>query len=236
MKQKILNIDRNAKTVKGHAKGYMTGILYLAPANLSGYEVCPNRSKGCTMACLNTAGRGQFSTTQAARIKKTKAYFEDRAGFCAQLDREIKALAKKAGSLGFVPCIRLNGTSDLAWESISTIMQDNPGLQFYDYTKSPSRMLAFLDGSMPVNYHLTFSASENNQAVCKTVLDRGGNVAMVFSTKRGHALGQVSGGAEVLDGDESDLRFLDRPGCIVGLRAKGRARRGGNKFVMDLAA
>ena len=53
--KKLLNIDKNAKTIKGQAYGYMTAILYLAPSDLSGFNVCPMASKGCKSACLNTA-------------------------------------------------------------------------------------------------------------------------------------------------------------------------------------
>ena len=74
----LLNIDKNAKTIKGQSLGYMTGVLYLAPHTLSGYQVCPSASIGCIAACLNTAGRGAMNCTQVARIRKTQMFFEDR--------------------------------------------------------------------------------------------------------------------------------------------------------------
>ena len=120
---KLLNIDTNAKTVKGQARGYMTAILYLAPANLSGYEVCPKRTAGCTAACLNSAGRGAFSTVQKARIAKTKFYFENRPAFLAQLVKEIRAFIRKAEKRGLIPTVRLNGTSDIPWERVAVAGQ-----------------------------------------------------------------------------------------------------------------
>jgi hypothetical protein len=231
---KLLNVDANAKTIKGQKKGYMTGILYLAPANLSGFEVCPMRSAGCTAACLNTAGRGQMNGVQNARIRKTKEFFADKQAFVGKLHKEIKALEAKARKKGLEPCVRLNGTSDLPWENHG-IIQANPHIQHYDYTKNHIRMQAYLDGKMPKNYHLTFSLSENNMDKAGAILRQGGNVAVVFSTKKGHKLPATWMGHKVVDGDVSDLRFLDASGVVVGLRAKGKARKGGPFIQPDRA-
>jgi len=239
--QKLLNIDANAKTVKGQKKGYMTGILYLAPANLSGREVCAWRTPECSAFCLNTAGRGQFNTTQKSRIKKTKALFKDRAAFHAQLGKEIQALEKRAAKAGFKPCVRLNGTSDL---DFTPVINAFPHIQFYDYTKGSNRMLQYLEGKLPKNYHLTFSLSETNMTNALLALEAGGNVAVVFPTKKGKDLPKKYMGYKVVDGDESDLRFLDTKrrkgvkGVIVGLRAKGKARSEGgtdSTFVREVA-
>ena len=116
---KLLGIDTNAKTVKGEKLGYMTGILYLAPSDLSTYQVCAKASAGCREACLYTAGRGAMSNVQKARIAKTRFFFEDRHAFMAQLVVEIKALIKKARKAGMIPVVRLNGTSDIPWKHIS---------------------------------------------------------------------------------------------------------------------
>lgn len=228
---KLLNIDQNAKTVKGQAKGYLTGILYLAPAKLSGFEVCPGRSAGCTASCLNTAGRGAFTSTQKARIRKTKEYFVDKQAFVTKLNKEIYALKKKAMKMGLEPCVRLNGTSDLSWEE--NVVPQNPDVQHYDYTKRYDRMLEYLAGKLPKNYHVTFSLSESNLPKALEVLGRGGNVAVVFDTKKGQALPLVWNGFPVVDGDLSDLRFLDPKGVVVGLRAKGRAKKAKLGFVQQ---
>ena len=49
--KKLLNIDNNAKTIKGQKYKYMTAILYLAPARTSGYNVCALASVGCMARC-----------------------------------------------------------------------------------------------------------------------------------------------------------------------------------------
>ena len=53
--KKLLNIDNNAKTVKGQKYGFITAILYLAPSTQSGFNVCPLASEGCKNACLYSA-------------------------------------------------------------------------------------------------------------------------------------------------------------------------------------
>ena len=226
----LLNIDQNHKTVKGQKKGYMTAILYLAPVNLSGYQVCPQASAGCRAACLNTAGHGKAKFVQAARIRKTKMYFEDRQTFMSQLSAEISALVIRAKKANMVPVIRLNGTSDIAWET-TTIMEQFPEIQFYDYTKQYKRMKRFLtDKTWPKNYHLTFSLAEDNDAAAETTLLMGGNVAVVFAEpKKEYWIGQAH--MKVVLGDEDDLRFLDKKNVIVGLTAKGRARKDTSGFV-----
>lgn len=222
--KQMLNIDANAKTVKGQSQGYLTGVLYFAPGSLSGVNLCVHATDKCLELCLNTAGMGIFSNVQAARIAKTKQYLKDRKAFNAILEKNITSLVKKAAKNGFVPCVRLNGTSDIAWEH-SGLMEKFPNIQFYDYTKNPHRMTTYLAGKMPKNYHLTFSLSENNMDSSMTILSQGGNVAMVFDTKKKESLPDTYLGYRVINGDESDLRFLDPKGVIVGLRAKGKARQ-----------
>ena len=85
---------QNHKTVKGEKLGYFTGILYLAPANLSGYEVCPMRTDECTKLCLNESGRNKMDTTHNninnSRITKTKLFFEEREFTVRWIIEEIK--------------------------------------------------------------------------------------------------------------------------------------------------
>ena len=224
----------NTKIVKGEKLGYLTKGIHFSPANKSGHEVCHWRSKGCTKACLDTAGRGQMEFTQNARIAKTKRFFEDRIAFMAQLVREIGNAVKLAGKKEMIPCFRPNLTSDLTWEDIvdgegKTIMEQYPDTQFYDYTKSFGRMARFLNGNFPSNYHLTFSRSEHNELLCDMVLEMGGNVAVVFRDQ----LPATWNGYEVISGDENDLRFLDKSGVVVGLIEKGLAKKDETGFVQE---
>ncbi len=228
---KLLNIDANAKTVKGQGRGYMTAILYLAPADESGYEVCPMASKGCRKACLNKAGMGAFSNVQAARIAKTRWYFEDRGAFMAQLVAEVRAFIRKAIKLGLIPVVRLNGTSDIPWERVSVEGQPNimslfPSVQFYDYTKRHNRR------DLPANYHLTFSLAEDNDPRARVAASNGANIAVVF---RNDKFPSTFMGMPVVDGDADDLRFLDGRGVVVGLKAKGPAKKDMSGFVREVA-
>ena len=223
----------NLKTLKGALLGYKTGILHLAPAWLSGYNVCPKASVQCTAACLNTSGMGAFSTVQEARIKKTRMFFEDRDAFLATLVRDIRALVKSAARENMIPCVRLNGTSDIRWENIpvdgaANLMELFPDLMFYDYTKIANRK------NIPSNYHLTFSRSESNSADVVTAMRNGFNVAVVFGVKKDAPLPTDYLGREVVNGDDTDLRFLDKRGVVVGLRAKGKARKGNDGFVVTV--
>ncbi len=224
----------NAKIRKGEKIGYKTFGIHLAPASLSGFNVCKDASAGCAASCLNTAGMGVYSTVQAARIAKTKFFFQEKPIFLSRLIREITAAVKSAKKQNLIAAFRLNLTSDLPWEKIKlngqSVFELFPSVQFYDYTKSPERMTAFLAGEMPKNYHLTFSRSETNGAIAESILKSGGNVAMVFRK----SLPSQYLGAKVVNGDETDLRFLDGAGKIVGLVEKGKAKKDESGFVITL--
>jgi len=227
---KLLSVSVDNKTIKGEKLGILTGILYLAPANISGYEVCPMRSEGCTHSCLYTAGMGKINTVQAARIKKTKMFFENRDEFLKILRDDIKSLATKANRINMIPAVRLNGTSDIDWTRFN-IINHFPNIQFYDYTKVLNR----LSKSIPDNYHLTFSKSEVNDDACVSALNLGFNVAVVFSTKKGHPLPEKYMGYPVYNGDETDVRFKDpKGGFIIGLVAKGYASKDESGFVVNV--
>lgn len=244
----------NSKTRKGEKKGFTTYGLHLAPDKLSGFNVCQDASIGCSNACLNTAGRGAMNSVQKARIKKTLFFFKDKQKFLAELWAEVSKSIKSASRKGMTPCFRLNLTSDLPWEKIKfdgkNIFEAFPLVTFYDYTKSVERMTAFLSsqtvpqtwaGNMawvaqggrdfPKNYHLTFSRSETNGEIALSFLESGGNVAMVFR----HRLPTSYLGFEVVDGDETDLRFLDGSGKIIGLKEKGLAKKDETGFVLEPA-
>jgi len=229
---KLLN-SGNSKTRKGEKKGWSTYGIHLAPASLSGFNVCDSSSAGCRAACLNTAGRGAMSSVQRARIAKTRLFFKDKNLFLSMLWKEVAAGIKKAAKNGMEPCFRLNLTSDLPWEKIKfngkSIMEAFPNVQFYDYCKSSERMAQFVNGEMPKNYHLTFSRSETNGAIALAILRSGGNVAMVFR----ESLPATYYGHEVIDGDETDLRFLDGSGKIIGLKEKGLAKKDATGFVLE---
>ena len=231
----LLSISADAKTTKGESSGILTGILYLAPSTLAGgANVCPFASESCVAACLYAAGRGRFSNVQQARIAKTRAYFANKAEFAAQIESSIAALKRKAESKGMKPAVRLNGTSDINFHK-QVNMEKHQDVAFYDYTKNPIKFAEYLAGKLPKNYSLTFSRSESNEPAALEFLRRGGNVAVVFRNE----LPKTWKGFKVLNGDKSDARFLDRkaakgkPGFVVGLLAKGKAKQEKGGFVVE---
>lgn len=225
----------NPKLLKGEKKGYLSSVLHLAPANLSGKEVCPKRTAGCTAACLNTAGRGGIfkkgestNVIQQARIRKTKSFFENRQAFLNELVVEIIKTKTKAEKQGLIPVFRLNGTSDLSWEKYEVTNGKNifemfPDVQFYDYTKIVGRKVSHIK-----NYHLTFSNADGNINDVLKAKSSGMNIAVVFKKE----LPEKYLGLPVINGDETDLRFLDPKGVIVGLKAKGKAKKDTSGFVV----
>jgi len=230
----------NSKTVKGEKLGVKTAILYLAPGSISGVNLCPFASDGCLLSCLYTAGMGVFSNVQASRIAKTHLFLSDRKAFIEMLKKDIRSHIKRAIKEGMRPAVRLNGTSDIAWENERgldglILMQSFPEVAFYDYTKSPIRSLKYQLGKLPVNYHLTFSRSESNQTQVDSLIGKV-NIAMVFSTKKGKALPLEYMGRKVIDGDETDARFLDESGVVVGLRAKGTGKKDKSGFVIHIGS
>ena len=164
-----------------------------------------------------------------SRIRKTRFLFEEPTRFFAQLRKEVSAAVRKSARLGMKPAFRLNVFSDIKWEE-SGIIEDFADVQWYDYTKNPSRMMGFCNNAMPDNYHLTFSRSESNQKHVERIVQAGGNVAIVFAGK----LPETFMGRQVIDGDEHDLRFLDPESCIVGLKAKGYGKTDETGFVINL--
>ena len=215
----------NTKLEKGTKLDWTTKGLSLAPAGLSGKQLCPHRSAGCELACLNTAGMGIFSNVQEARINKTRFLIEKRADFLAALNKELVNLDKRANK-GQKIAVRLNVLSDLPWHNMID-MASFENLRFYDYTPNLARMIQFLNGELPANYHLTFSRKENNQSKVELVASMGGNIAVVFDK-----LPQTYLDKQVIDGDATDLRFLDPKGIIVGLKAKGKGKKDVSGFVV----
>ena len=217
----------NTKTAKNPIKSY---ILYLAPARTIGIvNVCPFASPGCTLGCLYSSGRGKFNSVQLARINRTKFWAVDRAKFYIKLANELLQIAseyKKAA-------IRLNGTSDIdhldqlkRYTGIDFLSKKYSNLKFYDYTKSIHMFKKYQNS----RYSLTFSKSEINQDQVDEVLKLGGNVAAVFSGKQ---LPTEYKGYKVINGDASDYRVNDPKNVIVGLLAKGDAKKDSSGFVIS---
>lgn len=231
----------NPKTLKSKDKGYFPAILHLLPSTLGSrsnrkINLCPYASDGCKAACLNTAGRGGIlkpgevtNVIQEARRRRTHLFIDNKDEFFQLLIKDINSHIKRCKRLTLTPCFRLNGTSDLLWEKqgfdyegkrYKNIMELFPNIKFYDYTKRPNRY------KIPSNYHLTFSLSESNEQLAKQSLSNGQNVAVVFKS-----LPNIFMDHKVINGDETDLRFLDPSPSIIGLKAKGKAKKDMSGFV-----
>lgn len=208
----------------------LTYCLYLAPAKTSGYQVCPFSTPECRKGCLATSGRarielqGGIDMIKNCRIKKTRLFFEEQTFFMDWLIAEIKSKLKSANKKGLNFAVRLNGTSDIDWVNIihkgKNIFQYFPTVQFYDYTKQPSKF-----DNIPENYHLTLSYTGRNIDICIKHLNNGGNVAMVFNTK---VLPKTWNGFKVIDADISDSRYKDTKSTIGGLKWKNIADKKAN--------
>ena len=134
---------------------------------------------------------------------------------------------------GKKPAIRLNGTTDIQWERYLK-MHLYPEVQFYDYTKWNIRKgVAQIE-----NYDLTFSRSEaTTELEMKQAISNGMNVAVVFEgTLPEEYLDNpnTEGKFKVVDGDLTDLRFLDEYPRIIGLKAKGDAKGDTSGFVVKV--
>jgi hypothetical protein len=228
----LLSVSSDSKTVKGEKIGILTGILYLSPANTCSpcWTMCAYaRIAQCEIPCLDTAGRGGMNSVKYARIRKTLMFKQYNAEFLALLVRDIERLQRKAKKRGLIPAVRLNGTSDVQWEYQKidgrTLFEIFPDIRWYDYSKIPNR-------KVPENYHITFSYSgiSEFQPVVQKQLNSNPttNLAVVFDgTLPANFLGRP-----VVNGDDSDVRFYDKPGVIVGLTAKGDAKKDHSGFVV----
>ena len=231
---KLLSVDNNPKVMKGNKlqDKYWSVILHLAPSDLADGKrtVCPYAKIAmCEEPCLNTAGLGGvYPSIQNARVRKTLLFLDEYETFMEQLVDDINRFIRACDRKDKKPCIRLNGTSDIQWEHQlykgKTVFEMFPSVQFYDYTKIPTRKIEGID-----NYHLTWSYSEANAKYAKLFNTVRNNKAVVFRGEKP----KTFLGLKVIDGDTHDMRFLDEDNVVVGLKAKGKARKDYSGFVID---
>jgi len=225
--------ESSAKTIKGEKIGYLTGIVYLVPDA----KLCPFAiMAGCFDGCLKSAGRGAFNSVQKARAEKTEFFKTNQRAFMLSLCADVWSLARKADRLALTPLVRPNGTSDIPFENIlidgKTIFQMFPLVQFYDYTKHPSRNL---DGKTANNYDLTysFSAITPKPISIKGLTNPANKRTAVVFYKRSE-IPDTYRGWQVIDGDDSDVRHIEPSRVVVALYAKGKAKKEQNGFVQIL--
>lgn len=242
MQNRIFSFD-SAKAVKARGYGYLNAIHYMAPAALAGVgNLCPDASDGCKELCLGwhsgqagmVADDADINSVRRSRIDKARRFMRDRAVYMRDVVRSIELGILKAHKLGMMLCVRMNGSTDIAWEGIACVrngvryrnlMEAFPDIQFVDYTKSARRF----ERALPSNYSLTLSRHEHNEDAAVALVASGrGNAAVVFKT-----VPETWRGLTVIDGDKHDLRHLDPRGVIVGLTPKGRkAKRDTSGFVI----
>jgi hypothetical protein len=213
---------------------------YFSPEHIARLKIkqktlCPFADEaGCKAPCLNTSGHGAFDQTQMARLKRTMLFLTDRERFFTMLVGEILTLKAKLDKSKTLS-LRLNGTSDIMWENervtiggqtYPNIMAYFTDVQFYDYTKITTRKIEHIP-----NYHLTWSYSEAKSKYADRMHKAfpKHNVAVVFRKE----IPATFKGIRVISGDESDARFLDPKHVIVGLLAKGKAKKDVSGFVIN---
>ena len=231
------NPKLNKHTKIEELKKYWEMHLNLIPASISGFNTCGSSSEGCRNACLHASGNPVFMSQKTlGRTNRTLFYFKERAKFLAMASKELRNFEILCKKHGLKPVVRLNTTSDIMWEN-HNLIQTFKNIQFYDYTKHFKRMMKYLKGELPNNYHLTFSLNEKNHDQGLEVLKCGGNVAMVFR----NTPPETYKGYKVINGDLHDLRFTDPKNVIVGLKEKpflnpetGKKEKDQSGFVIDL--
>ena len=228
----LLTTSAKIEKSDAYSDEFKTSIMYALPAMQSGHNACPDAGV-CANACIDTTGR--MPMVKAAREYRSNLFYDNRAEFGAQLIAETQENIKRNDKKGLRTAERLNGTTDYAWEHIRfdglTMPERFQDVQFYDYTKSVKRARQHASGTMPSNYHLTFSRSElTPDSLVSELVESGQNVAVVFDE-----IPETWLGLEVINGDEHDLRFLDKSGVVVGLKAKGpKAKKDTTGFVVRL--
>jgi hypothetical protein len=231
----------SAKAAKAEGFGYLNAIHYMAPYTSGGAgNLCSHASAECIALCLGWYS-GQASmvrdleedtnSVRDSRIAKAQAFMHDRNAYMNDLARSVVANERKARREELELCVRLNGSTDVAYERMSfaldaktarlcgrregeriTMLALFPHLQFVDYTKNPNRL-----GKAPANLALTLSFAGDNEPACVAALERGHNVAVIFAG----AFPATWNGFPVIDGDAHDLRHLDPRNVVVGLSPKG---------------
>ena len=231
----LLSVGVDAKTVKSLGVNVLTGILYLAPHSISGQNVCPlAKIAQCDVPCLNLSGRGSMSNVQMARLRKTLYWQQYPSEFLEQIKSEVYKLIHKAKKNNQTLAIRLNGTSDIRWETyLHEFMESTRyNVRWYDYTKIPNRQVN------PNIYDLTYSFSgvKEYQKFVSEALDNPSikRIAVVFRNEKLPTTYTINGVTlPVVNGYDTDARFLDPTSVIVGLCAKGPAIQDTTGFVVD---
>ena len=241
----VITLDSHKIEVSNKGGKYRVAMVYLAQSNISGHEVCPHATESCKGICLGShSGHGamvkrgtDYNTCRIGRVKKTIMFFNYRELFMRKLFAEMTNFCEQCKVDGIIPAFRFNATSDLMFHTFTAPVVEGTeqtapnfiqyfgekfNVSFYDYSKSVNKMEKYISGKLPENYNLTFSFTPEKAADAFKVLAMGGNVAVAFNSKdKNTFVGKKFNGFEIINGDLTDLRFLDPKGFIVGLSPKG---------------
>ena len=213
-------LSTSAKWEKDKESLFVVAGVYLSPHRKAGFKLnlCPF-ALSCPSTCIDDTGKMSFHSE--SRVRRTLALYAYPDQWIQSLIMEIRVLAFKCSLLGKQLWIRLNGTSDIRWESIldlAGLVNEIQGLSgFYDYTKYPSENRETSD-----QYRLCYSYDEGKHAQERALeyLRSGNAVAVVVSPKDYKAYcNDYYLYSRFVDGESNDFRFLDG-GSIVLLRAK----------------
>jgi hypothetical protein len=204
------------------------------PLPLSAYktDLCCMASATCRKACLMFGGRNSGATEHFAccdpyrssitfgRARRTWRLLADPGKATEEIAHEAQLLAGRAAKAGLQPVMRINGLSDLPGlaDKVASLVDDS--IRFVDYSKIQNPNLFRRENRV----FRSFSVSENkgSSQFAEAVLASGGSVAAVFHGE--WVPGSTWHGYPTIDGDKHDLRFLDPPGTVAWLSAKGPAK------------
>jgi hypothetical protein len=235
-------LGSSTKVAQGGKRDVLTAQMFLSPpGDQSGVNLCSMAGECANVCIIETGNLATNKEGRPARIAKTLWFHLFPEQFLAALDKNIESFVRTAQRQGKQPALRLNGTSDVLWERYG-VPQRHPNVQMYDYTKLPVKARA----TRPSNYHLTYSFSEQPQALTRSLewLKAGGNVAVVVAAKGSTKLKDAKQASAVVaarkiwegypttSADADDIRFWDPPGHWSVLYAKGPALRDQSGFVV----
>jgi hypothetical protein len=218
-------------------------------------DLCLGYHSGQASMVKNADDKASKNNVRLSRDIKAKQFMKRRADYMAAMALQIAKQVKTAADSDKRLCVRLNGSTDIMFEGCKVTLDAAQAakisalvgreiapaiypsiyilfkfVQFAEYTKHFKRMCNYLMGTLPSNVSLTFSRSEENEDQCTEILERGGNVAVVFRTD----LPDTYLGTTVYDGDKTDLRHTDPANVVVGLLAKGtKAKKDTSGFIVD---
>jgi len=220
----------NPKFERSNTRRELVAGLSLAPAKLSGVNLCGNNTEACTRICINFEGYGKFNKTQQARLRRSHMFLEDRERFRSYLLKDLESLERWSRKYEVDVYFRPNTYSDLDWSKLMPEIFEIP-LNYYDYSKNYRRVQSYLAGELPKNYDLVLSRSERNGQQCEEYLAMGGNVAVVWRDRKEIPSSYL--GYPVVDGVSSDLWWRKQRSVVGGLKAIGsRARADRSGFVL----